>query len=566
MDLCQQIKEKLPLFVERELKLVANGDFDAQGLLAKLRAVAHLGEPQRKLMRAVYMDTRSRCMARAGLSGRWRRVAHRGSLQVKPVLLIPGLVLQRVELGRQLRRGDDPARELKQLVQSSVPARLRGLPIPEVVIRSRREVYMVHSESGCVAELSLDSSTALLPGRRKGQPFAEVELELVEGGDGFDELVELIAAHGGLAPSGKSKHQRALELLGLPLMDLTSPAPEYSAESTTDAVARAVCNAQWNNVRSHEPGTRISLDVEYLHKMRVSTRRLRAALKTFECCFTLATRNYLQTNLRWLAAVLGEVRDMDVQLLQLDRHRRTLSPEPPAGWERLREVLRGRREQAVARMRVALDSARYQRLCERVPQVFRSTPRRPWDHPGRQEVVFHAEVLVTRRVKQFARASRKCDDDPEAERVHALRIRGKKLRYTCEFFAPLYRPRYRTQVKRLAPFQDVLGLFNDSVVCGELARQLRDQALAGEGAGDGPYLYVLGLLDASSQAEAHHARTGVAAAYEKMGGGRALKLLSAEAQRAGYKQRRRMARQEQQRIEAAARVIRSRVGNSFPPG
>ena len=502
-------------------------------------------------------------MAGAGLSGRWRRVGHKGSLQVKPVVLVPGLVLQRVEIQGALGRGDDPSRGLKHLVESSLPVRLRGLPIPEVVLRSRREVYLLRTGQGSVAELSLDRSTALLPGRRKGAPFAEVELEYVEGPvDGFDELVAVIARCQGLTPSNKSKHRRALELLGLPVVDISAPEVVLEPWDAADRVARAACAAQWSNVRSYEPGARVSLDPEYLHKMRVATRRLRAALRAFGGCFTRRTRDYLQGNLSWLAAVLGEVRDMDVQLLRLEDRRKELGQDLQQGWDHLRVVLSERREGALERMRQALDSPRYQRLCQRAPEAFKPAPRRPYAHPGRRAVTFHGEDLISRRAGQFARAAKRCMKKPLTRRVHALRIRGKKLRYTCELFTSLFRPTYSAQVKRLALFQDVLGLFNDSVVCGELARELRDEALSDAGALPA-YLYVLGVLDASSQAAANAARAEVASAYRRLGGADALKLLQREARRGARRERKRQARVEKRRRkEQQRRASRSGRGRS----
>ena len=525
------------MFIELELKMTADETFDPEQLLAALREVATVGPPAVKIMRDAYLDTRSRCLARAGLSGRWRRVGRAGSLQIKPVLLIPQLVLERVELGVQLDRGRDPARTLKSTAQRQLGARLRGLPVPEVELRSRREVYVVQC-GDCAAELSIDRSTALLPGRRSGVPFMEVELELASGPrEDFERMVQALAQVPGLSPSGKSKHRRALELLGLPVLRLAAPAPTFDASSTTDEVARQVCLTQWHNVRAFEPGTRLSLDPEYLHKMRVSTRRLRAALRTFEDCFTLRDQRYLQGNLRWLAAVLGQVRDMDVQLLQLAQRQRELGSEPDAGWRQLRDALRRRREVALTELRSELDSDRYQRLCARAPQVFARAPRRYGGHPGAAPVSDHGEELVATRGRQFFKAARRVRRDPVPLHVHALRIRGKKLRYTCEFFAPLYSPEYRAGVKRLCRFQDVLGLFNDNVVSGELARSLRQEALTGATEATGEYLYVLGLLDAASRLGAESARSEVRGALKRLGGPRAVEALAREAAAAASQQR-----------------------------
>jgi len=54
-------------------------------------------------------------------------------------------------------------------------------------------------------------------------------------------------------------------------------------------------------------------DLEELHEMRVATRRLRAALDFFADVLPLRARTF-RDELGWLAAVLGAVRDLDVQL------------------------------------------------------------------------------------------------------------------------------------------------------------------------------------------------------------------------------------------------------------
>lgn len=542
------------MFVEKELKLSAGDDFELEALLAALGAVAQVRELGLRTMRDTYMDTRSRSLARAGLSARHRRVGRKASLQVKPVLLIPELVLQRVELGTPLRRGEDPGRALRRLVQGELPITLRGVPRPEVELRSRRRVYHVEHPAGCVAELSVDQSTALRPGTRRGQTFYEVELELQgEDGPGFDALVEAVRAVPGLSPAGISKHRRALGLLELPVYQPKAGVPPFTVLTPSDVAARLVCRTHWRNVRSYEPGTRVGLDLEYLHKMRVSTRRLRAALTTFACCFDARTLDYLQRNLRWLAAVLGEVRDLDVQLYQLEERRRLLGPEPAAGWQTLRGVLQGRWEQARQRLLVALDSPRYQRLCQRAPEAFSPAPRRRNGHPGRRPVALLAEELVGKRVRQVRKAAKRCTRaaDPEPEKVHALRIRGKKLRYAAEAFAGLYGEEFKARIKGLAGFQDVLGLFNDNIVNGELAVDLLQEALGAEGGAPGEYLYVLGQLQGAAVVGAGAAKAEVADAFAAAGGQKAVRALARETAR-GARRAEELALRRQRSLERRA--------------
>jgi CHAD domain-containing protein len=63
-------------------------------------------------------------------------------------------------------------------------------------------------------------------------------------------------------------------------------------------------------------------DPERVHKMRVATRRLRAALEVFGACFAGKPAHEALAEVKALAAVLGERRDCDVLIELLDALRR----------------------------------------------------------------------------------------------------------------------------------------------------------------------------------------------------------------------------------------------------
>jgi len=524
--------------VERELKLLGGEGFSRVALLEVLGATpgVRLGEARTVQVHDVYLDTRGRALARAGLSARWRRKDRRGSLQVKPVLLVSGLVLERVELHRDLARGEDAAAALHALLERELAVRLDGKLAPEVELRARREVILVEAgegEEACEAELSLDQVTAARPGVRGGPRFLEVELELLRGSvPAFDALCQQIAATPDLSASKGSKHRRALELLGRSPPPLAPPPPTLAPLLPADPAARQICAAQLGAIRGYEGGARLGLDPEYLHKMRVATRRLRAALRALGECFEVRARRWLLGELRWLAGALGAVRDLDVQLLSLEERAARLGQEPREGWEELRAVLRARRDAARAALLAALSAPRYARLLERADALFASVPRRRPSHPGAQPVVELAAAILKKRARNVVRAARACRADPAPAALHALRIEGKKLRYACEFFGSLYDARFAEGVTRLEAFQDVLGLFQDGIVAGALVSELLDEALS-RGA-SGPYLYVLGALAAASRLGAEAAGSSLAAAYEQLGKARGVRRLARQArERAG---------------------------------
>ncbi len=58
-------------------------------------------------------------------------------------------------------------------------------------------------------------------------------------------------------------------------------------------------------------------DVESVHKMRVATRRMRAAWRVFNGAYKTRLQDRYVGELRQVAQTLGAVRDMDVQLERL---------------------------------------------------------------------------------------------------------------------------------------------------------------------------------------------------------------------------------------------------------
>src|SRR5271169_3437998 len=61
-------------------------------------------------------------------------------------------------------------------------------------------------------------------------------------------------------------------------------------------------------------GVRSSEDIEYIHRMRVASRRLRAALPLFEPCFPAKEYRLWMSELRKITRSLGDARDTDVQI------------------------------------------------------------------------------------------------------------------------------------------------------------------------------------------------------------------------------------------------------------
>ena len=109
-------------------------------------------------------------------------------------------------------------------------------------------------------------------------------------------------------------------------------------------------------------------DIEGVHDMRVATRRLRAALEVFATCFPPKAHAAALAEVKDLADRLGERRDPDVAIEELEAVAAELAPADQPGVAGLVEELRA--EQAAANETVARslaslrDSGLEQRLQE----------------------------------------------------------------------------------------------------------------------------------------------------------------------------------------------------------
>jgi CHAD domain-containing protein len=102
---------------------------------------------------------------------------------------------------------------------------------------------------------------------------------------------------------------------------------ELPRSESVEQLARQVFTDLHQTVISHESGS-LAGDVESVHDMRVTVRRLRVALSNFAVCVPKKDRKRLRSNLENLADALGAVRDMDVMIAAM----KALSPIHSGQW------------------------------------------------------------------------------------------------------------------------------------------------------------------------------------------------------------------------------------------
>lgn len=224
------------------------------------------------------------------------------------------------------------------------------------------------------------------------------------------------------------------------------------------AVILRACSSQ---VRANLEGVKSGRDPEDLHRFRVGLRRLSAALKAFSVVIPTDVHAEWVARLGALEHELGAAREWDVLLEEV--HRASAEGGSSAGSAEILQELRAKQAQSHQQARHALRAAKIGALLSQIDRTgSRGNPDGiagdAWAAPLQR---FARELLHTRhrQVRRAGRGIRHFD----AEKLHKLRIRVKKLRYAAEFLAGLWPDRasepYLTALCRV---QDEIGLFHDS--------------------------------------------------------------------------------------------------------
>jgi CHAD domain-containing protein len=119
-----------------------------------------------------------------------------------------------------------------------------------------------------------------------------------------------------------------------------------SPEKSLEECARRIITTRFREMMSYKEGAIDGSDIEAVHDMRVSSRRLRAAMQDFVDCFPKKKkfRKHLK-KVKKLADAMGDVRDLDVLINCLEKDAQTLSDAEQIGVQNLIARLKQNREE-----------------------------------------------------------------------------------------------------------------------------------------------------------------------------------------------------------------------------
>jgi len=246
--------------------------------------------------------------------------------------------------------------------------------------------------------------------------------------------------------------------------------PGYVAKSMRPEEAfRATLSDCLAQITANAATLRAGRSVEGLHQLRVAFRRLEVALGAFGREFGQEWLEELRGRARILAGRLAPARDMDVFVGKL------LAGSPKSGvtdgLPQLRVRAESVRDAAWAAAIACISGTDFELFADDVASLAASQLPLTRD----QRLPRTAARMLDRQVRRVKKRGRVAASR-EGGDLHRLRIALKKLRYTAEFFAPLYSKRKVTRyLKQLRQLQNNLGDLNDVAnvrkVVGEVLRE-----------------------------------------------------------------------------------------------
>ncbi|WP_060950617.1 CYTH and CHAD domain-containing protein [Streptomyces hygroscopicus] len=272
-----------------------------------------------------------------------------------------------------------------------------------------------------------------------------------------------------------------------------------SKKATAGDIVLDYARRQAAEIVALDPAVRLETP-DSVHRMRVATRRLRSAFRSYREVLDRAVTDPVGDELKWLAAELGVDRDHEVLTARLGERLGEVPVELRLGpvAARLRIWSQARRGGSRERVLGVLDGERYLALLNALDALVAGPPLRPAAARPWAEVIPRAVLRDYDRLSGRVEAALATPAGPDRDALlHEARKDAKRARYAAEVARPAVGEPAKAFAGLMARVQDLLGDHQDSVVARKALRELAVQA---HGAGESAFTF--GLLLGREEARA----------------------------------------------------------------
>ncbi len=359
---------------------------------------------------------------------------------------------------------------------------------PIIKMRALIELVKVYSRSTPYRILNQDKKTVarlvyeeIRPSHDKNEPMlaAHLWLKPVRGYPKYSrELAERFEEAGFSISKEEDIYFKALEAVEKRPGSYSAKLNiQLNPDMRTDEATKIILKFLLQVIRINQANIEKDLDTEFLHDFRVAIRRTRSALDQIKSVFPKETTSRFKKNFAFVGKLSNQLRDLDVYLLKEDIYKGMLPAVLRNDIDPLFDYLREKRSKAFKEVIMGLKSKEYSRILQDW-DAFLNEP--PHDSPTASNadlpIIDLSRKRIYKRYLSIVKAGNQILENTEDERLHALRIECKKLRYLMEFFSSLFpRKRINILIQQLRKLQDNLGDFNDLCVQEEYLLNTADE-------------------------------------------------------------------------------------------
>ena len=248
--------------------------------------------------------------------------------------------------------------------------------------------------------------------------------------------------------------------------------PDLTATMPLPDAARHVLTARLDLIRHYLPLAlhKAYRDKEHVHQLRVATRRANAAVRIYASCLPAKVFEAAKRTLRKVRRAAGAARDWDVFHDMLTVWGKEQSDARRPGLDFLLGYAAGQRDTAQEHLADAVSDypITFDRfLAETVAAVQRPNGRSP------RRLIDLARPMLTDLLRELDLAA--AADLSDYDKLHQVRIAGKRLRYAMEVFVDCFAKPFRDEIyPAVEEMQEILGRANDSHVASRHLETVRD--------------------------------------------------------------------------------------------
>ncbi len=204
-------------------------------------------------------------------------------------------------------------------------------------------------------------------------------------------------------------------------------------------------------------------DIECVHKTRVASRKLRAAMPLFQYCFPKKTFKKWLKQIKKVTCLLGRARDLDVQIEFIENYIKQ-KPQERKYMNILLADHKDRRKKVQTPVVEGLEKLKDTFILQEISSFCKETITAQPTSLDPIGVLEKAHWYICFKLDDFRSHEKYVHLENENKKHHEMRINAKKLRYTMEFFAQLYEKKLKKEIETIKTYQDILGEKHDCEV------------------------------------------------------------------------------------------------------